>query len=99
MSAEMSVVACKCPHAQTASGATEQIRRADCCKEELVRSESAPAIRDSPRGADGLGAPELSEVAIGPVDQNQLISQVLAWRTSPPAQGPPVFLKIRTLLI
>jgi hypothetical protein len=99
MSPEMAVAACKCPHAQATAGAGDQLRRSDCCKEELVRAQIAPAIRESARGVEALASPALPAVAIAPVDPNIVSSQVRAWRTSAPAHGPPVFLKTRMLLI
>jgi hypothetical protein len=99
MSAEMAVATCKCGHSQRPAEDVDQLRRADCCKEELVRAEIAPALRDSVRGVETLSVPALPALALAPVDATALPSQVLAWRTSPPSQGPPVFLKIRTLLI
>jgi hypothetical protein len=97
MSPEMAVAGCKCRHAERPAGDVDQLRRADCCKDELVRAEIAPALRDSARELDTLSVPALPAPAH--VDASALPSQVLAWRTSPPGQGAPVFLKIRTLLI
>ncbi|HZA49296.1 MAG TPA: hypothetical protein VE549_01075 [Myxococcaceae bacterium] len=99
MSAEMAVAACKCRHAKGAASAADQLRRTDCCTQELVRAEIAPAVRDSVRGLETLSVPALAAPALAPPDASALPAQVLAWRTSPPGQGPPVFLKIRTLLI
>ena len=99
MSAEMAVAACKCRHSQRAAEDGDQLRRTDCCKEELVRAEIAPAVRDAVRAPEALNAPALAAPALASVDASALPSQVLAWRASPPGQGPPVFLKIRTLLI
>lgn len=96
---ESTAAACKCRHAQQSAGDDDQVRRADCCKEELVRAVVAPAVRDSSRAVEVAFAPSLPLHALAAVDATVLPSQVLAWRTSAPSQGPPVFLKIRTLLI
>ena len=99
MSAESTVTVCKCRHAKRVAGDADQLRRADCCKEELVRAEATPAVREPSRAVGTSFTPALPTHAFAAVDATALPSQGLAWRTSAPSQGPPVFLKIRTLLI
>ncbi len=94
--------ACHCPHdekeAQTASPGETTVRK-DCC-DALDRDPPAPALVDDSSHAASLAVPP-APVPMGPFFKAPEVGNRLAfalWDT-PHAQGPPVFLRIRSLLI
>lgn len=99
MAAEVQASSCRCPHQQKKDDGSDQLRRADCCSEELVRADNRPAVREGARALEFFAAPVPPALSVALVDETSLPAQVLAWRTGPPSQGPPLFLKVRTLLI
>ncbi len=94
--------ACKCPHeekeAQQASHDEPSVRK-DCC-DALDRDLPDPAFVDSSGHGSPLALPPASPpswLALkAPEERGRL---ALALWDSPHAQGPPVFLRIRSLLI
>jgi hypothetical protein len=100
MMSEPTSAACKCHKSQRAAQGTDQLRASDCCTERLVRAETPPAIRDSTRSpADDLFGPTLLPLTLAAIDETSFPTPAFAWHIAPPSHGPPVFLKIRTLLI
>lgn len=94
--------ACKCPHevkkAENASPAGPLVRK-DCC-DALDRDVPAPALVEASGHAFAFALPPASPprwLALKAPEESGRLS--LALRDSPPAQGPPVFLRIRSLLI
>jgi hypothetical protein len=94
--------ACACPHgekkAQKASYDGETWRK-DCC-DALDRDIPAPALVDVSSHAASLAVPPTSTPVWLNLEAPQGGSQLsLALWDTPHAQGPPVFLRIRSLLI
>lgn len=92
---------CHCPHGEAKAAAShdETALRADCCDEpgwELP----APVMADVSNGSVLLAvppAPVPTRLVFQPVEGGRILS-LARWDT-PHAQGPPVFLRIRSLLI
>ena len=100
MAAAMSSTAsCKCAHDKHARDGADQLLRSDCCSQELVRADLKPALRESVRSVEGtpflavLPSPTPGEATDVPS------LQLRAIRISAPSQGPPIFLKTRSILI
>ena len=94
--------ACKCPHdekkAEKASHGEKTVRK-DCC-DALERDVPAPVLVDSSSHASALATPPALPpmwLALKAPEGGGRLSLAL-WDT-PHAQGPPVFLRIRSLLI
>ncbi|QRN94356.1 hypothetical protein JRI60_35215 [Archangium violaceum] len=93
--------ACQCPHeekkAEKASHDETALRK-DCC-DALERDIPAPALVDASGHASPLAVPPASPVWLtskAPESGGRL--SLALWDT-PQAQGPPVFLRLRSLLI
>lgn len=94
--------ACKCPHeekeAEKASHDETTVRK-DCC-DALEREMPAPVLVDSSSHASPFALPPVPPsvwLAFKAPEGDSRLSLAL-WGT-PHAQGPPVFLRIRSLLI
>lgn len=91
---------CFCPHSvkQQAEGA--KFERADCCEVQASFAASAPAVSETSRLASLFAAPAVphSLVSALPASENLTQSALQLWGVPWP-NGPPLFLKIRTLLI
>jgi hypothetical protein len=99
MRSEPSSAACKCHPSKHAAARTDQLRSIHCCTETLVRAETPLAIRDSTHSVQDLLGPASPALPLAAMDETAFPPQALAWRIAPPGHGPPVFLKIRALLI
>ncbi|WNG18846.1 hypothetical protein [Cystobacter fuscus] len=94
--------ACHCPHGEKKAETVphdETALRKDCC-DALDRHIPAPALVDVSSHASPLGVPPSPPpvwmTVQAPEDSGRL--SLALWDT-PHAQGPPVFLRIRSLLI
>lgn len=90
---------CRCPHGEAKASHGEPELRMDCCDEpgwELPPPTFADLSSHSLVAASPQ-APAPAWAAIRPPEAGRLPSFAL-WET-PRAQGPPVFLRIRTLLL
>ncbi|WNG28350.1 hypothetical protein F0U62_33340 [Cystobacter fuscus] len=96
------LTACDCPHAEKKAEKAshdETALRKDCC-DALDRDIPAPALVDVSSHVSPLGVPQSPPpvwLAVQAPEDSGRLSLAL-WDT-PPAQGPPVFLRIRSLLI
>ena len=94
------VMTCHCPKSHAVQKqATEQtsIRRADCCATERIPSDHSPRLAQQVR-PDLVAAPVMPGVLPALASDLDPARQI-ALRDVSPSQGPPVFLRIRTLLI
>ncbi|MGA9521703.1 MAG: hypothetical protein WBV82_09575 [Myxococcaceae bacterium] len=90
---------CYCPHKKADpsdwTGATLEV---DCCESHELLGGTPAAVVDSQRFISAVAAPvELAYWNLAPADEGAL--SALHLRDVQFAQGPPLFLKIRTLLI
>ncbi|OJH38162.1 hypothetical protein [Cystobacter ferrugineus] len=96
------LTACACPHgekkAETAPHDETTLRK-DCC-DALDRDIPAPALVDVSSHAFSLGVPQFPPPVWLTLQAPEGIGRlsISLWDT-PHAQGPPVFLRIRSLLI
>ena len=91
---------CFCPHAEKKQAEGEQLERAECCDVHASFAASAPAITDGSRLASLLAAPAVVNASpLAPPAPDALTQSELQLREVPWSHGPPLFLKIRTLLI
>jgi hypothetical protein len=94
--------ACKCPHdGKKADKASydETALRKDCC-DALERQMPAPVLVDVSSHGSPLAVPPAPSAAWLPVNAPEGGGRLaLALWDTPHAQGPPVFLRIRSLLI
>lgn len=89
---------CACPHGKEAD-APLSWRAVDCCEVQALNADRAPATPDTVRAAGGqLPMPAVAPNWMMPVAVESLPAPVFAWHVAPPGQGPPIFLKVQSLL-
>lgn len=91
-------ISCKCPHAGEDANDKDTVSRAHCCEFRVTLTRTTPATFDS-RSSSSLELAPLVPVAVMAPPDAPSTSKPLAWNVAPPSHGPPVYLKIRTLLI
>ncbi len=91
---------CFCPHSEKKQAAEATIERGQCCDVHTSFAASVPAVTDGSRLASLLAAPAVVPAhLLAPPSQDALAQSALQLRDVPWSHGPPLFLKIRTLLI
>ena len=93
------VVVSGCPNhpAVTAPTAARAHLTAPCCCEGTVQPDRAPATADSSR--DGLTSPTLLAAPVAFAEAPSLLATTALADAARNATGPPVFLRLRTLLL
>jgi hypothetical protein len=90
--------ACRCQHAKQQTDDTTAVRRLDCCETRAVEAKSVTAAAaDFRTQASHVAAPPAQPVAFLALAAPAPRAPA-AWTVSPPSQGPPLFLKLRSLL-
>lgn len=96
-SATKAMERCACPHGKKADD-PHSWRAIDCCDTQALRAV-APATPDSVR----LDVPLVPQPALAPAWMVPQLDDAearpaFAWNVAPPGQGPPIYLKVQSLL-
>jgi hypothetical protein len=92
--------ACVCSHAPESQQAEEnRLRRAGCCELQVSFAAAVPALSESGRLAGMLAAPALAPAFASQLPPPLAQAPRAFYGPAPPSSGPPVFLKVRSLLI
>lgn len=89
---------CKCQHAQEQTAELDAFRRLDCCKTSTVTAQPLEsATADFRLQATSIAAPVALPVPFL-LQAPEAVPAPRAFQVSAPSQGPPIFLKVHSLL-